>query len=312
MASKKRRKNSLADCTNTPRISRPRRACCSYVLPSSTKQNLAVQSPQPNNPLIDNQSQNEGHLKVKSSFATPTTVLAAIGSYRTPQRAEDGGQTTRVYSKCREKEGASLQVTSSCPPLGRGSVKSQHKAGGSSEAKNLLKNFEDSLTPASSTHDQNEISLSGNDICRENLSTPHPFSAATDTFQFSVDNEDANFQNILVQRMLQGLDSRSFEKASLSCPPLGRAVRKRSTVERCTKVRLNSSLGAWDDSPVSGIPKMRAQRRRNSVPIIEGKYSMPENFVQEQSEGTKKAKFCIFMFIKFCGWLSIWNLFKLV
>lgn len=131
MASEKRRKKSpLADCTSTPTLSRPRRSCCSYASPPTTRQNSIIQSTQPNNPLIDpltrsgnNHNQNEDHLKGKSSCPTSATVLPGVRSYQIPQCSEDSSQIKGVYREHREREGTSLHATYNCPTLGRGSLK---------------------------------------------------------------------------------------------------------------------------------------------------------------------------------------------
>ncbi|KAH9300869.1 hypothetical protein KI387_012452, partial [Taxus chinensis] len=257
MASENKIKRSqLADCTNIQSISRPRRSCGSYASSS-------LKSQQPRNPLSDancalsgssSYGENEEPLIDNGSFATPKTVLPSVGSLRFPDDAERADQGIKVYDRRLDKEGRSSQVTSSCPPLGRSSHKRTRKTGKSSEPKNPLKNVEDSHTPARGSHDQNKLSLSGNDNYKQNFGTPQEVIAAVDNFQFPDDNEDTDFQNTKVQSLLQESDGRSLEKVCLSCPPLGRGVCD-SAAGESTEVQKRCSLVALDTLPKSGNSK---------------------------------------------------------
>lgn len=122
-----KRRAPLADCTNTPPLSRPRRACGAYASPAIDAQFTLKRSADPENESNDVESTATPacHLRENSSsdqnFSTPQTVLPAVDSSPVPKENEDESFTDfRVYSKRRRSKGRTLEtLSSSCPPLRR-------------------------------------------------------------------------------------------------------------------------------------------------------------------------------------------------
>lgn len=135
-----KRRSPLADCTNTPPLSRPRRACGAYASPTIDAQFTLKRFADPENQSNDVESTATPacHLTENSSsdqnFSTPQTVLPAVDSSPLPKENENESFTDfRVYSKRRRSKGRALEtLSSSCPPLRRPSsdspaVKRSHK-----------------------------------------------------------------------------------------------------------------------------------------------------------------------------------------
>jgi len=122
-----KRRAPLADCTNTPPLSRPRRACGAYASPAIDAQFIRKRPADPENQSNDAESTTTPacHLRKNSNsnqnFSTPQTVLPAVDVSPLPKENEGECFTDfRVYSKRRRSKGRALEtLSSSCPPLRR-------------------------------------------------------------------------------------------------------------------------------------------------------------------------------------------------